>query len=276
MMDADLILEVNNLGAFDSFADLWEQYPEGGNEGDYVLVGPEGSSTKYHWNKYDRAWDDGEHEVGGSQSSGSGSAGGGGTETPSRKNVTIDGDLTVTNNTVVGGDLRVNGKIYASEIAQPYCGLFPSIDALRAAHPEPWVGQWAIVGDTVPGEIWRCETSGQWSDTGETGGVDSLDWQAISDLQAAMEGVVHKGGEETITGAKTFTSRPDFDNAIHISNGVSFFEDNIHMCGNMISELCSPTEDSDAANKAYVDGAIGGIRQEEDEAIPLSWVEALD
>lgn len=51
-----------------------------------------------------------------------------------------------------------NSKLYATEAL------------LKQAVPNPSVGDWAIVGDTIPGEIYRCDTDGEWTATGQTGG----------------------------------------------------------------------------------------------------------
>lgn len=51
-----------------------------------------------------------------------------------------------------------NSKLYATEAL------------LKQAVPNPSVGDWAIVGDTIPGEIYQCHTDGMWSATGQTGG----------------------------------------------------------------------------------------------------------
>lgn len=48
--------------------------------------------------------------------------------------------------------------------------LYPSLEVLQQEKPNPSVGDWAIVGDTIPGAIYRCSTEGVWSATGETGG----------------------------------------------------------------------------------------------------------
>lgn len=51
-----------------------------------------------------------------------------------------------------------NSKLYASEAL------------LKQAIPSPSVGDWAIVGNAIPGEIYRCDTEGEWTATGQTGG----------------------------------------------------------------------------------------------------------
>lgn len=54
-------------------------------------------------------------------------------------------------------------------------GLYPSLSALKSAVPSPVVGDWAIVGDTIPGPIYQCKTRGTWIATGTIGGGGSLD-----------------------------------------------------------------------------------------------------
>lgn len=63
-------------------------------------------------------------------------------------------------------------------------GLFPTLDSLKAAVPSPVVGDWAVVGDTIPGPIYQCKTKGTWSATGTTGGGGRVD---LSDFLKAEE-----------------------------------------------------------------------------------------
>lgn len=141
---------INNLGTFDSMKAVWERYPEGGREGDYVTIG----GLKYGWNKYDLIW---EYNYGKDA------------ESAARSATTFDGDVFMQN------DLTVAGTLRAKHIPNPNCGLYKDLASLQAAHPDPDVGMWAVVGDTIPGYIYRCETDGFWSATGEIGGGDSID-----------------------------------------------------------------------------------------------------
>lgn len=43
---------INYLGSFDTIEEVWEIYPEGGRDGDYILVAGE----KLKWNKYAATW----------------------------------------------------------------------------------------------------------------------------------------------------------------------------------------------------------------------------
>lgn len=58
-------------------------------------------------------------------------------------------------------------------------GLFPTAKALQATVPSPVVGDWAVVGDTIPGPLYQCKTRGVWSGTGTTGGGGSVDLSGI-------------------------------------------------------------------------------------------------
>lgn len=76
---------INYLGVFESIEQAWEAYPEGGKEGDYIIVGGE----QLRWNKYTSNW--GEYDPDAS--------------TPARPVATIYGDLHVHNDVVIGEDL---------------------------------------------------------------------------------------------------------------------------------------------------------------------------
>lgn len=149
--------DINNLGSFSSIDAVWARYPEGGKEGDYCTVG----GKKYRWNKYDCIWENAEVV----------------TQSTARQVETFNGDVHVHNDLVVGGVLR------AKNVKQPNCGLFDTVAALKAAYPTPEVGMWATVGNTVPAAVYRCDVAGTWRATGETGGIDSLDWNRISNIE---------------------------------------------------------------------------------------------
>lgn len=45
-------VDLHDLGTFNSLAEVWAAYPDGGHEGDYVTIAGE----KIYWNKYLRRW----------------------------------------------------------------------------------------------------------------------------------------------------------------------------------------------------------------------------
>lgn len=63
-------------------------------------------------------------------------------------------------------------------------GLFASEELLKAAYPSPAKGDWAVVGNTIPGQIYRCNTTGSWTATGETGGGGEIN---LADYLKATE-----------------------------------------------------------------------------------------
>lgn len=71
-------------------------------------------------------------------------------------------------------------------------GLFASLNDLRAKWPSPQVGDWAIVGDMVPGTIYQCKTAGTWTNTGQQGGGgevvldDYLQCEEITDVTTIL------------------------------------------------------------------------------------------
>ena len=57
-------------------------------------------------------------------------------------------------------------------------GLFATAGDLQSKWPSPQVGDWAIVGNTVPGTVYQCKTAGTWSNTGQQGGGGNLELDA--------------------------------------------------------------------------------------------------
>ena len=76
---------INYLGAFDSLADVWFYYPEGGYEGDYIHIGEDIEV----WNKWNRQWGDSADPV-----------------SPAISSQTVDGDLVVNHNLTVAGTIK--------------------------------------------------------------------------------------------------------------------------------------------------------------------------
>ena len=166
--------DLRNLGVFESVDALWAAHPEGGQEGDYAYIGAsQEAGTKYRWNKYERIWENSATV----------------TETAARIARVVDGDLQVNGNETVGGNLKVLGTLDAAKVKQPCKGLFASAEELEAAYPSPEVGDWAVVGESVPGPLYRCEVAGTWEavlddqDQPVEGGGTELDLSAVEQLE---------------------------------------------------------------------------------------------
>lgn len=169
-------IEINDLGSFASINALWAAYPEGGQEGDYCTI----DGVKYRWDKYDRMWV-ADPNFG---------------PTPARNVDTFYGDVNIHNNLTVAGTLRAKG------INNPCVGFFPSEEALEEKWPTPKVGWWAIVGDTIPGEIYHCVTEGEWTDSGETGGsgeIDLTEYAKLTDIPEIADDLVTNSGTKTLS-----------------------------------------------------------------------------
>ena len=88
---------------------------------------------------------------------------------------TVGADATVRGCMKVCHDLRVDGRLTAGFIrTMPYKGLFATRASLLAAYPEPCPGWWALVGGTLPADVYTAE-DGQWIPTGRQGGSAEID-----------------------------------------------------------------------------------------------------
>lgn len=78
-------------------------------------------------------------------------------------------ELNTINNTGSWGDAaarlnenfsKVNAEVEKARLASSKNkGLFGSLESLRSAYPTPQVGDWAVVGDSIPGPVYRCTHS---------------------------------------------------------------------------------------------------------------------
>lgn len=161
--------KINDLGVFERIELVWDRYPEGGRDGDFVTVG----GKELCWNKYNHSWADAEGVVDDSE----------------RENKTFDGNVTINH------DLYVGGTVYASKVRQPNCGLFPTLNALSKAYPNPDVGMWACVGAKMPAPIYRCDRKGVWTATNEIGGVDNVTADFLQRVEQEVSDTVNKAND---------------------------------------------------------------------------------
>ncbi len=85
------------------------------------------------------------------------------------RNVDIGGDVDIKGHIHAGHNLTVDGWFDAPNVKGPSKGLFPSETAMKAAYPLPEPGWWALVGDTLPADVW-CVEDGKWTATGKKSG----------------------------------------------------------------------------------------------------------
>ena len=118
------------------------------------------------------------------------------------RDLSVGGDSQLRGNATVGHNLTVKGWLEARNIKWANKGLFTSEEALKKAYPRPEKGWWAIVGKTLPGDIYVAE-NGAWVPTGEQGGNPSIDCQPfLEDLSALKDRMDATEAEiETLTAA---------------------------------------------------------------------------
>lgn len=97
----------------------------------------------------------------------------------------IDGDISVGRNAAIGGrvtiqgathlksGLKVDGWLEADNIKGAGKGLFATVEELKKAVLNPQLGDWAVIGNSVPGPIYKFNGE-KWIDTGTTGGGDEI------------------------------------------------------------------------------------------------------
>lgn len=104
----------------------------------------------------------------------------------------IDGDLSVGHDLAVGGEaivqgnthlkgnVRIDGWLDADKMKSVNKGVFLTVEQLKLAYPFPRKGWWAIVGASLPGDIY-VENNGNWEFTGQQGGNPNLQLNGIGD-----------------------------------------------------------------------------------------------
>lgn len=89
------------------------------------------------------------------------------------RNLNVGSHLNVNGDGLFGHNLVVKGWLDAPNIKGPLKGLYASEETLKAAYPRPMPGWFALVGNTLPAQVWRVD-GGKWMPTGETGGTFNL------------------------------------------------------------------------------------------------------
>lgn len=175
--------KLNDLGVFDTIEAIWKRYPEGGRDGDYATIGEQ----ECYWDKFLLSW----VGVGIER------------EKSARGSHTFGGDVVVNN------DLRIGGTLYAANVRQPNCGLFPTLEALKKVHPNPTAGMWAYVGTTIPSPVHRCDVDGVWNEEGEVA-TSKISAEVLDEITGQIGSKLSKTTADTanehITFAKGLTT----------------------------------------------------------------------
>lgn len=174
---------INYIGTFDTLEQVWLVYPEGGKEGDYIIVDGE----RYRWNKLTNNWGEVDPDA----------------ETPARPVVSIFGDLHIHNDTVIGE------KLYAEIlntfttkrwiIEQGYLGVKDITPTL-------------IMSNIVPDNVTIGIKDGKLVVIGG-GTADSISWEDITNKPSWLEG---EEGFVTISSEQTIRAHKNFEKGISV------------------------------------------------------------
>lgn len=85
------------------------------------------------------------------------------------KDATVGGDAKIRGTLHIGHNARVEGWLDAPNIRTPFKGLFETSEKLKASYMDPRPGWHALVGKTIPAQIWVVK-NGEWQWSGNYGG----------------------------------------------------------------------------------------------------------
>lgn len=121
------------------------------------------------------------------------------------RNVSAGGNVNIQGNTRIGHNLNVEGWLDAKNIKGPNKGVFRTLAQLQEVYPIPEPGWYALVGITLPAELY-IEKEGAWYDTGNTAGNPNIDVseynalvQELDERLTAAEGI-NQSQAEAISG----------------------------------------------------------------------------
>lgn len=105
------------------------------------------------------------------------------------RDVTVGGRSTVRGNATFNRDVYISGWLNARNIRGAGKGLYETVDNLNSAYPNPENGWFALVGDTLPADIYRA-WGGEWKATGQKGGEPVLEIAKLTELSESLENEV--------------------------------------------------------------------------------------
>lgn len=105
------------------------------------------------------------------------------------RDVTVGGRSTIRGNATFNRDVYISGWLNARNIRGAGKGLYETVDNLKIAYPNPENGWFALVGDTLPADIYRA-WGGEWKATGQKGGEPVLELAKLTELSESLENEV--------------------------------------------------------------------------------------
>lgn len=105
------------------------------------------------------------------------------------RDITVGGRSTVRGNATFNRDVYISGWLNARNIRGAGKGLYETVDKLNSAYPNPENGWFALVGNTLPADIYRA-WGGEWVATGQKGGEPVLEIAKLTELSESLENEV--------------------------------------------------------------------------------------
>lgn len=105
------------------------------------------------------------------------------------RDVTVGGRSTIRGNATFNRDVYISGWLNARNIRGAGKGLYETVEKLKSAYPNPENGWFALVGDTLPADIYRA-WGGEWKATGQKGGEPVLELARLTELSESLENEV--------------------------------------------------------------------------------------
>lgn len=105
------------------------------------------------------------------------------------RDVTVGGRSTIRGNATFNRDVYISGWLNARNIRGAGKGLYETVDKLNSAYPNPENGWFALVGNTLPADIYRA-WGGEWVATGQKGGEPVLELAKLIELSESLENEV--------------------------------------------------------------------------------------
>lgn len=105
------------------------------------------------------------------------------------RDVIVGGRSTVRGNATFDRDVYISGWLNARNIRGAGKGLYETVGKLNSAYPNPENGWFALVGDTLPADIYRA-WGGEWKATGQKGGEPVLELAKLTELSESLENEV--------------------------------------------------------------------------------------
>lgn len=105
------------------------------------------------------------------------------------RDVTVGGRSTIRGNATFNRDVYISGWLNARNIRGAGKGLYEKVEKLNSAYPNPENGWFALVGNTLPADIYRA-WGGEWKATGQKGGEPVLELARLTELSESLENEV--------------------------------------------------------------------------------------